>query len=176
MFFAAALVGIITAQPSVHETVMLASTYDEAACADLLDEASHPSEDAEFNDCAERAPSVPFARAVPAVPAVIDCNDARMTVWVGEMIGSCDMPKGDRTILQRAGSRSQDRLCEGFQCAREAPPLRAASREDGGSGPGLVTCLPMLPDPQMAPLASGGPKSPEEVPSPRLERPPRGVF
>src|SRR5262249_13590180 len=58
----------------------VASTYDEAACADE----KQPDKNDDIN-CSEPPPV--------AIPAVLDCNDARVSLWLGEMIGSCDMPR-----------------------------------------------------------------------------------
>src|SRR5258706_11993657 len=62
----------------------LASTYDDAACADGADaELALPTLDqAAETDCRPPAPVPP--------PAVIDCNDEREVGFLAEMIGSCD--------------------------------------------------------------------------------------
>jgi hypothetical protein len=166
----ALLVGVTSALPQVRGPAVLASTYDEAACADTAEEGERTPEEGGLNDCSDRPVSV-----AAGAPAVIDCNDARMSVWVAEMIGSCDMPRGgDRIVaIQPVEGRSQNRLCDGLHCSREAPPLRAASRDDGGGTPCLFVRRSMHPDLQATPLTPDDEVSPAEVPSRRLERPPR---
>src|SRR5258707_11273914 len=62
----------------------LASTYDQAVC----EQADAPVA------CASEAPP----------PAVLDCNDAVASVWVGGMIGSGDMPPASAGLRARAPS------------------------------------------------------------------------
>lgn len=69
-------------------------------------------------------------------PAVVDCNDTRGSLWVHDMIGTCDMPK----VRQRGGGHvlpSRDRphapvpttgLCAGAACSSDTLPLSPSYR------------------------------------------------
>jgi hypothetical protein len=75
-------------------------------------------------------------------PAVVDCNDARASIWVHEMIGTCDMPAvfphaALRAPLPRERGREPAALCEGPSCSRDAVPLRSA--QPGSSGQSWMT-------------------------------------
>ena len=110
---------VVVSTPPIQAKV--ASTYDEAACAD----AARPDDvNTDDTNCSEPPPA--------AVPAVLDCNDARVSLWLGEMIGSCDMPRpqpptGGPAAVRAAGPNG-DRLCSDGHCGLEAAPLRAAPR------------------------------------------------
>jgi hypothetical protein len=96
----------------------VASTYDEAACSEA--EKVRPADD-DVN-CSEPEP----------VPAVLDCNDARVSVWLGDMIGSCDMPKsqlpGTLPVVRAAGPGADQRLCRDGHCGVDAVPIRPVAR------------------------------------------------
>ena len=70
-------------------------------------------------------------------PAVVDCNDARASIWVHEMIGTCDMPAVfPHASLHPTAPRDRGRepatLCDGASCTRDAVPLRSAQPGPGG--------------------------------------------
>src|SRR4051794_4114149 len=89
MFLANTLLLLSVTSPPLAATagVPAASTYDEAACAASAEAQAADSLGARDDrvNCSEAPPQA-------AVPAVIDCNDPTLDRWVGEMIGSCDMP------------------------------------------------------------------------------------
>jgi hypothetical protein len=149
-----------------------ASTWDEAACDDAAPAPAAPRLDADAEpDCSE--PPVPIA------PAVIDCNDARVSLWVGEMIGSCDMP---RVSAPSAALRTPDgsgtgtgpRLCDGIRCHHDSTPLRPAARvlDDGGVGILARAAAPEAPRDGVA-LASAFLLRHSQAGRDRLDRPPR---
>jgi hypothetical protein len=92
----------------------VASTYDEAACAEA--EKVH---DEDVN-CSEPEP----------VPAVLDCNDARVSLWLGDMIGFCDMPKPQipGAIAVVRAPNPELRQCRDGHCGFDAVPLHATAR------------------------------------------------
>jgi hypothetical protein len=146
-----------------------ASTYDQAACAaDAVEPAPIVVEES-GGRCSEPAPV--------AAPAVIDCNDPGMSKWVGEMIGSCDMPKqtpGGPTVLRPAHETpAQTRLCDGFQCAHDSSPLRAIGRELFRPDPGLGSRFELEPPRGDSALADDTARAPRDPFPRRLERPPR---
>jgi hypothetical protein len=102
----------------------VASTYDEAACAE--EKAARETEGRIINTADEPNCS----EAPPAVPAVLDCNDARVSLWLGEMIGACDMPKtqlpGLLPAMRAAGNEA--RVCEGGRCGVDSIPIRPVQR------------------------------------------------
>lgn len=141
----------------------MASTYDEAAC--------DPSDGGE---CADDADAIELA---PAAPAILDCNDPHLSVYIAEMIGSCDMPHpspGVKTASLRkaANGPAPTRICDGL-CASDAQPLRSTPRSTDDPPPLLGT---------VAALSLPGLYSALHVPSrvqrhrifaSRLDRPPR---
>src|SRR3954447_7624424 len=123
MIWAPALVLMTVLSPSVGPA-QVASTYDEAACARPSPSDGGGVPDALAADvvgnCSEPAPV--------AAPAIIDCNDPGVSVWVGEMIGSCDMPRPvSPTQVQPTAVRSgrngpAARVCDGFTCSHDSTP------------------------------------------------------
>jgi hypothetical protein len=97
----------------------VASTYDEAACSDAEKARITESlgDDDEIN-CSEPEP----------VPAVLDCNDARVSLWLGEMIGSCDMPKSQMPGTVPVMRNAEQRLCRDGHCGVDSVPIRPAAR------------------------------------------------
>jgi hypothetical protein len=139
---------------SALPTAKVASTYDEAACA----ESEKARDDSEIN-CSEPEP----------VPAVLDCNDARISLWLGEMIGSCDMPRSSPSLRP---ARGEERICRDGHCGVDSVPIRAAVR--------TLERLPMLANTAITPFhAISSPHGPElmlrasQRGAERLERPPR---
>jgi hypothetical protein len=146
-----------------------ASTYDEAACAD--GEADPPAPAADDDNCSEPP-------AVAVVPAVIDCNDARASLWVAEMIGSCDMPRPSAPTA--AVGRARDlpdaqRICDGIRCRHESLPLRAGARNLDDSPPWVATRVPLrhfLVESRLVVTTRLGRSQAYRAP---LERPPRST-
>jgi hypothetical protein len=145
----------------------LASTYDEAACDGSETPAPAPVEEAR---CSEPP---------PAAPAVIDCNDPLMSKWVGEMIGSCDMPKpapptGGPPVLHAARDTGATvRICDTFGCRHESAPLRPIGRELERPDPALATRVTLDPPAGDSALAERAAAIPSDPLPRRLERPPR---
>jgi hypothetical protein len=143
------------------------SSYEDAACNDSTDKA--PAD--------EVASPTEVDCSLPPVPAVIDCNDERTSVWVADMIGSCDMPRpslpGASSI--RSGQPGAPRYCDGLRCTHDPMPLRAAARavDDGASLVFTVDTLPLFL--HASPLDEGAQRCPPSRVGPRLERPPRTV-
>src|SRR3954452_15793849 len=125
MFWAPALMLMTVVAPSAP----VASTYDEVACARPLEEGAQ--EQALVDDVGDcRVP------VVAAAPAIIDCNDPGVSIWVGEMIGSCDMPRPipptgvQPTAGQGARNGPIARVCDGLHCNHQSSPLRPAPRPE----------------------------------------------
>ena len=153
----AVLAVVISAPPS-----KMASTYDEAACAEA--QAEHV-EEAEIN-CSE---------APPATPAVLDCNDARVSVWLGEMIGSCEMPRPLPGTTVKAPAGNDARLCRDGHCGVDSQPLRAAARFNDDSIPVLGTAANASLFHEATPLSAEAVQRLAHPDGKRLERPPRSV-
>jgi hypothetical protein len=139
----------------------VASTYDEAACAE-----------AELRPIADDDGEINCSQPPPTVPAALDCNDARVIVWLGEMIGSCDMPLSKSGTALRAAS-SEQRLCRDGHCGVESVPIHTAARPLDHLTPILARAatLPLdfnsqSVDPRLTLVAS-------QHGADRLERPPR---
>lgn len=149
----------------------LASTYDEAACDANAPADAPPPAPIEDARCSE-----PPA----AAPAVIDCNDPLMSKWVGEMIGSCDMPKpapptGGPALLRGAHETGAPvRICDTFGCRHESAPLRPVGRELGQPDPALGTRVILEPPRGDSALGERAAAIPSDPIPRRLERPPRG--
>jgi hypothetical protein len=148
----------------------IASTYDEAACAaEAPDENVDPALD-------EARCSEPPASA----PAIIDCNDPGMSKWVGEMIGSCDMPRpslpgaaGPPELHGAHETGAPVRICNAFSCHHDSAPLRSASRELFRPEQRLGTRVVLEPPRGDSALAERGVTIPSDPHPRRLERPPR---
>lgn len=153
--------------PSVRPAhAPLASTYDEAACADeALGEPPPPPESCEG------------ALPLPPVPAIIDCNDPGMSPFVGEMIGSCDMPRAavpSPSLATVKGARgSTSRLCDGVHCTRDSQPIRAGGRPLDDFGAVLLDPSGMRPLLGASPYCESAQNELASVAPSRLERPPR---
>jgi hypothetical protein len=152
----------------------VASTYDEAACAEAAREPqrAHPvavADGAEEQNCSEPPAS--------AVPAVIDCNDQRASLWVGDMIGSCDMPRPSLPspimVVVRPAGPSGRRICDGFRCAYDAHPLRPASRASDEGARLTLGAARFVHYLVASPLVEVAQTVPKEARGDRLERPPR---
>jgi len=156
-----AVLATVIYPPTAAPTAPVASTYDEAACSEA--ERGH---DEDVN-CSEPEP----------VPAVLDCNDARVSLWLGEMIGSCDMPKpqlpGAVPVLRAA--TAEQRLCRDGHCGLDAVPLHATARPLNDLPPiaGVATLAPPLfraTDHLLRPMLRRS-----QHDTGRLERPPRAA-
>jgi hypothetical protein len=160
---------LATVASALPQPAKVASTYDEAACteAEKAQAALLPMRDAD--------PEINCSEPPPPVPAVLDCNDARVSLWLGDMIGSCDMPKSQlpgAVAAVRAGSGSEQRLCRDGHCGVDSVPIRAAGRS--------LDELPLAVNTSSTPLVLVStsfelqlmlPSSQED--GRRLERPPR---
>jgi hypothetical protein len=155
------LVSVMAAAPSLPAHAdALASTYEEAA-----------SDPADSGECAL---SVDAEASVPAAAVILDCNDARVNALIGDMIGTCDMPRRNgpqlpATVrpasgapqLRPAGARGPERC-----------PLRSPPRAN--DSPSLVpTRVPLVPALAASPLLVADSPLPRRAEDGRLERPPR---
>jgi hypothetical protein len=171
MFLATAVV--LTAVATVNPPP-LASTYDQAACADddagaLLINDADAERPAEVADCSEP----------PAAPAVIDCNDERASRFVAEMIGSCDMPKpsaptGGPAVVH-APNGAPVRICDGIHCSHDSTPIRAAARAPDDGSPLRASSFALSIVFTASPLSARAPFALQSIDGSRLERPPRHV-
>ncbi|MSP60144.1 MAG: hypothetical protein EXR72_07345 [Myxococcales bacterium] len=120
------------------------------------------------------APAAGPTCAAPVVPVVIECSDPRASLWVQEMIGSCDMPRSASYGLRARPIHDHKSICRSTGCERDPIPLRAASRLDDGSSSlvarGVGTAVP----PVGVRLPQHPPRRLRGTFSPRLDRPPRG--
>ncbi|HZS37073.1 MAG TPA: hypothetical protein VFF06_09610 [Polyangia bacterium] len=184
MFLATAVV--LTAVTTATPPARLASTYDQAACADdegaapdallingerieaLINNDASPA-DAEAINCSEP----------PAAPAVIDCNDERASRFVAEMIGSCDMPKppaptgGPAVVHAPAGAPV--RICDGIHCSHDSSPIRAAARAPDDGSPLQASAFSLAIVFAASPLDARAQLKLQSIDGPRVERPPRAV-
>jgi hypothetical protein len=148
----------------------VASTYDEAACAEgaepaAVRAAAQRSDDEAPPNCSEPP---------PPITAVIDCNDLRASLWVGAMIGSCDMPRpAGPTLAATVKAGSGARMCSGDHCGFDQIPLRPAQRGDDGTAP-LALSAQATPHLLVAtPLDHEVSLAYSQAHERRLERPPR---
>ena len=116
-----------------------------------------------------------YEPAWTAAPAVIDCNDVRSSIWVGSMIGSCDMP---RNLFPPSLGRGAQRplrgtFCEGPTCGRHGTPLRAPDRSDEDPRPMMGSALLLIPPSTYTPLFVGSLAPLRSALRDRIERPPR---
>jgi hypothetical protein len=156
---------VVAAAPAPAHAERLASTYDEAAC--------DPSDSGE---CAE-APPADDPLSLPAAPAVLDCNDARLDLYIAEMIGSCDMPRPAppntaAPTVTPAAPTGPHRICDGL-CAHDSNPMRPAPRTTDNSPPLAGTATPALAPPRASSLQTTDEIVRLTLFSSRLERPPR---
>jgi hypothetical protein len=162
-----------------------ASTYDEAACASSRLEEGASAELADLLGGAAAEPSSGRACAEPlppAPPVIIDCNDPGVSVWVGEMIGSCDMPRpvpptqAAPTAVRSAGRSSHSRVSDGWHASHDSStPVRSASRVDDDAAFAAVSWLSVGFWPAFTNVTFDSALAPDQAERPRLERPPRGV-
>jgi hypothetical protein len=90
----------------------LASTYDEAACAN---DSTPPAAPLDQVDCSIAPP-----------PAVIDCSEWQEL----QLIGTCDdMPRsaGAPTVARAQNGGAPSRTCDGIHCGDRSSPLRPAA-------------------------------------------------
>jgi hypothetical protein len=161
------LVSLVAVAPSpahadsAPDDCALASTYDEAAC--------DPS------DSGECAPDVELS--LPAPAAILDCNDARTNVLIGDMIGTCDMPRrsGPPTALptvHTGSSAPQMRMSDGPR-GSDRCPLRGSSTR-GDDSPSLPSArVPLTPPLAATPLLMHDSPLVVRAEDLRLDRPPR---
>jgi hypothetical protein len=143
----------------------VASTYDEAACSDT--EIARVEPRADETDCSE---------APPPVPTVIDCNDARASLWMAEMIGSCDMPRASGPTLPptlNAVGRGAARVCTGERCGYEQLPLRAPLRNLDDGSPTVPSAIAFPFHAAIARLDDPLVRRTSQIEESGLERPPR---
>lgn len=121
----------------------------------------------------------PAMQPAQAAPAVIDCNDPGMSVWVAEMIGSCDMPRPPSPAQVRPGAVRParepvaNRSCDTFRCGAASTPLNITARALDDDLPALLTRA-TLPDSEgESRVVEERPLSPADLGRARLERPPR---
>lgn len=119
-------------------------------------------------------------------PAVVDCNDARASVWLHEMVGTCDMPSvyGPRLALAspsslrpapRERSREAAALCLGHTCTSDPAPLR--SHRGPSDHGGWLALAAGVAAPRPAPprrLSASDDDPPESLSRPPPQRPPIG--
>ena len=111
--------------------------------------------------------------SLPVAPPVIECSDPRASLWVQEMIGSCDMPRSASYGAPARPAHDHKSICRGSGCERDALPLRAAARPDDGSSSLLCRDHGLTVPLQSTPVAASGPRRLRSTVPPRLERPPR---
>ena len=164
--FAATLVLASVAQVAAP----LASTYDEAACASdeavtsFINEGAAEADELQPNDCAPP----------PVAPVVLDCNDERMSYFVGEMIGSCDMPKPPApTATTPVVKAPAPRICDGLHCTHDSSPLCSSLRTGNDAQPIAPSAIALLQHFRSFPLSHYYSLIPHSDFSSRLERPPR---
>ncbi len=165
----AVLAVVVSASP-----MQAASTYDEAACAEA--QAERTARAGSNDDDGD--PDINCSEAPPAIPAVLDCNDARVSVWLGEMIGSCDMPRpqplaAGMAAVRAGGSNGEPRLCNDGHCGVDATPIRPAARLFHDLTPGLGNHGPAAHFLSSSPLSRRAPIFLARLDGKRLERPPR---
>jgi hypothetical protein len=150
----------------------VASTYDEAACAEAARVEPRALHDDDGVDCSNPEDLV-------SAPAVVDCNDQRASRWVGEMIGSCDMPRplGPSALLvvRAPGAPGAPRICDGIRCVSDSSPLRPASRAPDPNPYALAGSLQLQLHLVCSPLVEESLLRPCQAARDRLERPPRTV-
>jgi hypothetical protein len=142
-----------------------AESFDRRVCDEADAEEQPPADEAltpSVVNCSEPA---------PAPEQMLDCNDERARVWVQEMIGSCDMPRGP--ALRPAPQRPASATCVGASCANDPPPLTASARSDEHNPSAIVSPHGLTPPRHAAALDERAPARPRSAPSDRLERPPR---
>ncbi len=191
MFLATAIVltSVTAATAPAPSTTMLASTYEQAACADdatnedalsiINKDLINKNKDLEQNAAPEPG-AVSDCSEPPAMPAVLDCNDERMSRFVGEMIGSCDMPKlsplgAPQAVRAPGGSVPGARLCDGVHCSRDSFPIRAAARAPDEGRPLAASRFALALHFVSSPLCARAELRLQSITGPRLERPPRSL-
>jgi hypothetical protein len=121
---------VAPAQPAHPKTdVELASTYDQATCATLDGVLADGWDRAAIGEDAP-APQLDDDCRPQAAP-VADCNDPQLgkfSPWVGEMIGTCDMPRPHahptlRALRAHDEHRAQRLLAELASQSDSAAPL-----------------------------------------------------
>jgi hypothetical protein len=162
-----AVLAVVVSTPPVVSTVVapqgVASTYDEAACAEA--QAEGDVADNEVN-CSEP----------PALPAVLDCNDARASLWLGEMIGSCEQTRPLPGTAMKAAGGGETRQCrDGRRCGVDSAPLRAAARFFDDSIPALPRAGNAFLSHDSTPLPVEAARRLARLDGKRLERPPRSL-
>jgi len=159
-YLLASVAAAAPAAPAAHAE-QLASTYDEAAC-----------DPADSGECA-----APEAEPTSSLPAILDCNDERLSLVMQEMIGTCDMPRPAPPLahlptLRNANAPGGSRLCDGL-CDHESYPLKPAPRTSDDGPPLITTATPTATPPAWSPLPTRERALRRSDFASRLERPPR---
>ena len=158
----------------------LASTYDQATCAtvDARSQDVDGWDRAAIGEDAPAAPQLDECRPL-APPVAADCNDPLVTPWVGEMIGTCDMPRGNvphpslRAVRSHDDHRAQRLLAELSVQNDSAAPLGVPAPERAPS-PATVAAAPrLLPPLPIGVVAFDAPHALRSVSLEGLLRPPR---
>jgi hypothetical protein len=154
------------------------STYEQPVCDART---SLSEEELSFDAPIELAGGEPADQSVgeaddcapEALPPVVDCNDERMSVWVQEMIGSCDMPRSAAALRAAPRPDRPAAACDGSGCGSDRTPVRAAVRAADPSQSLDATAIAFALHVPSVRIALAEPARLRSAPSPRLERPPR---
>lgn len=142
--------------------------------ASLLDAPSDAVDEAPAED---RAPPDQHCSPAPDWTAVvIDCNDARASIWVSDMIGSCDMPRGTTQAVRAAPASRSPIQCDGFSCDRSAPPIRGVVDPGGDWRPLGHSAILLSLVPETCQVVEDRFALPASAEARRLERPPRSFI
>ncbi len=173
----AILAAVVAVGPTAPRVDHVASTYDEAACDEaLFDDNNSVSlvdspaygDDSDGADC--HKPSPP--------PAFLDCNDPLASVWIGDMIGTCDMPKSASPFARLPARLRAERPTlpqhphSTVGTADDHAPLGIWSHP-GSPDPALVSATSFVHSEARLPLGIATTEDPRSPTSPRLDRPPR---
>src|SRR5688572_10166156 len=134
----------------------LASTYDEASCAAVQGDAADGWDRAAIGEDVVVIPTAlandcPLVAARPA-PIAADCNDPLASRWVGDMIGTCDMPRagGPRPHALRP-SRGRDpraqRLLVEVAAGNDGAAPFVPTAPEREAIPAVLVSPPRLPTP-----------------------------
>lgn len=170
--------GTVGGQLALRE---LASTYDQATCATI-----HGGDADDWDRAAigEDAPAVapvndcPIAPPRPA-PIAADCNDPLASRWLGEMIGTCDMPRGSAVRpngLRAAHPRDPraQRLLVELATSNDGAAPFVPLAPDREASPAVLAARPRLPTPPPSGLVAHRDATPwRSVGREPLLRPPR---
>jgi hypothetical protein len=149
------------------------STADDGQCL-LVEDAAAVDAGASVDVVALEPAPCSYEPAWTPAPAIIDCNDVHASIWVGSMIGVCDMPRNlTAPSLLPGPPPARGVTCEGPSCTRHHQPLRAVERSDDNPRPILAARLLLLPPLTFSRVRASHAHAPRSVERDRLERPPR---